>query len=451
MTAARALGGELGRRVERAGVWFSPQPWVLLAGTVSYLILMLRQLPCQLGGSVYRAMCYSDIGPLFYARGLSEGKVPFISADVEYPVLTGAIMDVSRRITLALGGQTGVDLPDSTIAHAAALFVGVNAVLLFGFFLLVLWAHLQMSRPWDAMMIAVAPAVMTTGLINWDFMVLAFTSLGLLAWARRKPVWAGIWLGLGIAAKLYPLLLFVILAVLCFRSARLKPFWLAAAAAAGSWLAVNLPVYLISPSGWLYFWTFNVDRGADLGSIWYVLSLAGNPVGDVSSAQTVLMVIGTAAICALLLLAPRRPRLAQGFLLLMVWFLVINKVYSPQYVLWLLPFVVLARPRWRDWLIWSVAELIYFGAIWAHLDGSLSSGSGGQGLYMASVLVRIAAQLWLAGMVIRDLYRPELDPVRNPQWNSRHAQFEPPLDDPDGGVLDGVPDAPWMRLVPWLR
>jgi len=451
MTAARALGGQLGRRVERAGVWFNPQPWVMLAGTVSYLVLMLRQLPCQLGGSVYRAMCYSDIGPLFYARGLSEGKVPFINADVEYPVLTGALMDLARRITLALGGQTGPNLPNSAIAHAAALFVGVNAVLLFGFFLLVLWAHLRMSRPWDAMMIAIAPAVMTTGLINWDFMVLACTALGLLAWARKKPLWAGIWLGLGIAAKLYPVLLLVILAVLCFRSGRLKPFWLATAGAAGSWLAVNLPVYLISPSGWLYFWTFNVDRGADLGSIWYVFSLAGNPVTDVSSAQTVLMVIGTAVICVLLLLAPRRPRLAQGLLLLMVWFLVINKVYSPQYVLWLLPFVVLARPRWRDWLIWSVAELIYFGAIWAHLDGSLASGSGGQGLYLASVLVRIAAQLWLAGMVIRDIVRPEFDPVRNPQWNSRHAQVEPMLDDPDGGVLDGAPDASWMRLVPWLR
>ena len=143
MTATRALGGDVGRRAQREGIWFNPQPWVLLAGTVSYLVLMLRQLPCQLGGSVYKAMCYSDIGPLFYSRKLAEGKVPFISADVEYPVLTGAIMDLARRITLALGGQTGPDLPYSVAAHAAAIFVGVNAVLLFGFFLLLLWAHLH--------------------------------------------------------------------------------------------------------------------------------------------------------------------------------------------------------------------------------------------------------------------------------------------------------------------
>lgn len=451
MTAARALGGAVGRRAERAGVWFNPQPWVMLAGTASFLVLMLRQLPCRLGASPYKAMCYSDIGPLFYHRGLADGQVPFIGADVEYPVLTGAFMDVARRITGLLGGRTGPDLPDSVISHAAALFDGVNAVLLFGLFLVVLWAHLQMSRPWDAMMIAISPAVMTTGLINWDFLVLACTALGLLAWARRRPVWAGVWLGLGIAAKLYPLLLFVVLAVLCFRSARLKAFGLAVAGAAASWLAVNLPVYLISPSGWLYFWTFNVDRGADLGSIWYVLSLAGYPVEDVSSAQTLLMVAGTAVICLLLLLAPRRPRLAHGFLLLMVWFLIINKVYSPQYVLWLLPFVVLARPRWRDWLIFSAAEALYFMAIWAHLDGTLASGSGGEGLYQASVLLRIAVQLWLAGLVVRDIFRPEHDPVRHPVTTNRHAQPPTPLDDPDGGVLDSAPDAPWMRVVPWLR
>ncbi|MEZ5089294.1 MAG: hypothetical protein R2719_05925 [Micropruina sp.] len=119
-----------------------------------------------------------------------------------------------------------------------------------------------------------------------------------------------------------------------------------------------------------------------------MLSLAGNPVSDVSRAQSVLMVLGTAAICLLLLLAPRRPRLAQGFLLIMVLFMVVNKVYSPQYVLWLLPLVVLAWPRWRDWLLFGVSETLYFVAIWLHLDSRLTSGSGGEGLYMASVLLR---------------------------------------------------------------
>ena len=447
MSGVGALRGAIGRRAERAGLWFNPQPWVLLAGTASYLVLMLRQIPCLAGAPVYQAMCYTDIRPLFYWRGLAEGKIPFLDADVEYPVLTGVLMDVARRITLLLGGQTGPGLPEVVVGQTEALFFGVNALLLFGLFLVVLWAHVRLARPWDAMMIAVSPAVMAAGLINWDFLVLALTALGVLAWSRKRPGWAGVWWGLGVAAKLYPLLLLVPVAVLCFRSGRLKAFWLAVGGTLGSWVAVNLPIYLLSPSGWLYFWTFNVDRGADWGSLWYALSLVGYDIPDASAAQTWWLVVGTAAICLLLLLAPRRPRLAQGFLLMMVLFLVVNKVYSPQYVLWLLPFVVLARPRWRDWTVWGLGEAVYFVAIWRQMDGGLESGSGGHGLYVAAVLIRIGVQLWIAGLVIRDILWPAFDPVRNPLGRGGPVR----LDDPDGGVLDGAAAAPWMRIVPWLR
>ena len=140
------------------------------------------------------------------------------------------------------------------------------------------------------------------------------------------------WIGLGIAAKLYPMLLLVPLAVLCLRTNRLKPFFVTAGVALASWVAVNLPVYLATPEGWMNFWTFNVDRGGDLGSIWYVLGLAGVEIGSVSRWVAALMVAGTLAICGMLLLAPRRPRLAQGVFLIVALFLMINKVYSPQYL-----------------------------------------------------------------------------------------------------------------------
>ena len=69
----------------------------------------------------------------------------------------------------------------------------------------------------------------------------------------------------------------------------------------------------------------------------------------------------------LALLAPRRPRLPQLLFLVVVAFLLVNKVYSPQYVLWLLPLAALARPRWRDLLIWQACEIFYFFAIWMHI------------------------------------------------------------------------------------
>ena len=427
------LGGALGRHAKPGGMWFNPAPWAYLALTLSWLLLALRQLPCRKSSDMFPNMCYSDITVLYYWRGLQDGKIPYLDSEVEYPVLTGAFMELGRRLVVLLGGRSEPGLSSTDTTHAAGLFFGINIVLLFALFALVVWTHLQFHRPWDALMIAVAPAIWTSALINWDGLVIALTALAMLAWARRSPVWTGVWLGLGIAAKLYPVLLLVPLAVLCLRSGRWRPFFVTLGTTVAAWVAVNLPVYLATPSGWMNFWTFNVDRGGDLGSIWYVLSLAGYAVGSVSKLVAAIMVAGTLVICGLLLLAPRRPRFAQGAFLIVALFLMVNKVYSPQYVLWLLPLLVLARPRWLDWAVFSVAEGFYFVAIWAHLDGRSAAGDGHDRIYWLSVLLRIAVQLWLCVRVALDMVRPERDVVRAGG-----------LDDPDGGIFDRSPDAPWL-------
>jgi len=427
------LGGAIGRHARPGGVWFNPGAWAFLTLTLSWLVLMMRQIPCLTQGDKFPRMCYSDITVLYYWRGLKDGQIPYLDSDVEYPVLTGGFMEFSRRILLMLGGQSRPGLGGAEVTQAAGMYFAINAVLLFALFGVLVWAHLKMHRPWDAMMIAAAPAIWTTGLINWDALVIALTSLALLAWSRKKPVWAGIWLGLGIAAKLYPVLLLVPLAVLCVRIGRWRPFFITLGATVASWVAVNLPVYLATPDGWMSFWTFNADRGGDLGSIWYVLSMAEVDVPAVSKLVAALMVAGTLAICAMLLLAPRRPRLAQGVFLIVALFLMVNKVYSPQYVLWLLPLLVLARPRWLDWAIFAAGEAIYFVAIWAHLDGILAMGSGQERLYWWAVYARIGVQLWLCGRVVHDMFTPRRDIVRAGG-----------LDDPDGGIFDQAHDTPWV-------
>ena len=114
-----------------------------------------------------------------------------------------------------------------------------------------------------------------------------------------------------------------------------------------------------------------------------------------------------------------------------------NKVYSPQYVLWLLPLMILARPKWRDWLIFTAGELIYFVAIWWHLGGFLSPGdSSADRLYWVAVLIRLCTQGWVVFMVVRDALRPDRDPVRGAE-----------IDDPTGGVLDRAPDARLFRVL----
>jgi hypothetical protein len=451
------LGGPLGRRADTVGSWWNPARWVLLVATLAYLLGVLFRLPCRItvaGQSPdhFRWMCYSDIGILYSLRGLMQGNVPYLDSGsypvLEYPVLTGWFLQLERLISTALGAPTGGDLTAQQQVDSALIFTDVNVVILGALLLVTVWAQVGSvpHRPWDAMMVAASPCVAATALINWDLLPVALTALGVLCWARRRPGWAGVFWGLGMAAKLYPLFLLGPLLFLCLRSGRMREFGRMLLAFTVSWLLMNLPALWLAPDSWLSFWTFNSDRSGDLGSIWYILSLAGHPVDGLNSLALAVFALMCVGIAVLIMVAPRRPRIGQMMFLVVAVFLLTNKVYSPQYVLWLLPFVVLARPVWRDWLIFTAGELAYFGAIWWHLGGLLAPGADGPDkVYWLAVIVRMAAQLWIVAVVVRDVWRPTHDVVRHPPGVS--ATF----DDPTGGVLDGAPDVDWLprrRPVP---
>ena len=127
------------------------------------------------------------------------------------------------------------------------------------------------------------------------------------------------------------------------------------------------------------FWEFNSERGPDLGSVWLVLSQV-RPHRPITRRHRQPLVVG--ALRAVVrggrgrsgFRAPTTPRLAQLGFLVVAGFLLVNKVYSPQYVLWLLPLAVLARPRWRDQLIWQACEVVYFASVWWYLGGDLQPG-----------------------------------------------------------------------------
>jgi uncharacterized membrane protein len=145
-----------------------------------------------------------------------------------------------------------------------------------------------------------------------------------------------------------------------------------------------------------------------------------------------LVLLGCAAIAVLTLRAPRRPRFAQLAFLVIALFIVTNKVYSPQYVLWLIPLAALARPRWRDFLIWQACEVMYYLGIWFYLAYT-GSGEERQGLptegYQLAIMLHLLGTLYLCAVVVRDILMPDRDVVRRDG-----------SDDPSGGVLDRAPD-----------
>jgi len=229
-------------------------------------------------------------------------------------------------------------------------------------------------------------------------------------------VLTGVFLGLGTATKLYPLFLVAALAVICLKDRR----WLALVhvvwATALTWVVVNLPAVLTGYHQWKVFWTFNQDRGADLGSAWLAISQATRhdfPVPTINHWSMGILLVWFLAVALVGWRAPVTPRFAQLGYLVVTGFLLVNKVYSPQYVLWLLPLAVLARPRWRDLLIWQAGEVLYFAAVWWYLGEYLVSGSDYEisPAYWIAIVLRVAAELYLAAVIVRDILDPWSDPV----------------------------------------
>ena len=436
---SEVVGGPAGAHTGRHR-WWTPVRVVLALTALCFAVGMVQKASCYEDSwgdqqARYSHMCYSDLPYLYTGRGFAELNWPYTGDTqvraryevMEYPVGIAYVAWATAWVThwahgspdLAprygrsvsnLAARPAIVAESRTFVTATAIGLGVVA-------LLTAWllGGVNPRRPWDAALFALSPTLALTALVNWDLLAVVLVAGALWAWARDRPLLTGVMIGLGAATKLYPLFLLGALLVICLRQRRLPVFVRVTVAALWAWLVANLPALVTGRDQWAVFWRFNSDRGADLGSIWLVLSQATGGV-DVHTVNVVSMLFFGAWCVGVLvigLLAPSTPRLAQLGFLVVAGFLLVNKVYSPQYVLWLLPLAVLARPRWRDQIVWQSTEVLYFASVWWYLGGYLEPpGGGDSGFYWAAILLRLAGELYLVAVVTRDVLSPGHDPVR---------------------------------------
>jgi len=421
----------------------------------------------------YYELCYSDTVPLYGAELLSQGRFPYKSSWIEkdgsgrpqtrydgkpavrymeYPVLTGVYQYAAMSLAKTYTTMSRI-IPLPVIAEVVVFF-DVSALGLALAWLATVWATAGLAgrRVWDAALVGASPLVIFQIFTNFDALATALALGGLLAWARRRPALAGVLLGLGGAAKLYPLLLLGPLLVLGVRTGRFREVIRTGVAAALTWLLVNLPVLVLFPRGWSEFFRLNARRGDDMDSLYNVIkSFTGwqgfdtnlgfwQPPGNLNMVVLALFGLSCAAIGYIALTAPRRPRVAQLTFLVVAAFLLTNKVWSPQFSLWLVPLAVLALPHRRILLAWMTIDAL----VWVprmYFLYSVPDRGLPQQWFTATVLLRDVAVLALCALVVRQIYRPTEDLVR---WGGR-------VDDPGGGVFDRAADAPPTWLPGWLR
>lgn len=436
---SEGVGGPVGSRAARHP-WWTPTRVVLLVAAAVFALGMVQKSGCYERQWIYddhryTHMCYSDLPYLYTGRGLVELEWPY-SDDaqvrsryevMEYPVGISYFAYAAAWVTHWAAGSPEVgprsDVPTGDLVGTEQVlketrgFVVVNALFFALLALLSAWllAGVHRRRPWDAMAFAASPTLLLTGIINWDMLAVVLVAAALWTWSRDRAVATGVLIGLGTATKLYPLFLLGPILVICLRQRRYRELAQTLLASAAVWLVTNAPAYWTGSDEWKRFWEFNSERGPDLGSIWLLLTQAlDTPISaaTVNHWSWAFFGLWCAGVALLGFRAPVTPRLAQLGFLVVVGFLLVNKVYSPQYVLWLLPLAALARPRWRDQLVFQGCEIVYFASVWWYLQTDLDPGGGtGAVAYWAAIVIRMAGELYLAALVVRDVLSPRHDPV----------------------------------------
>ena len=332
----------------------------------------------------YVHACYSDIPALYGERGLDKGVWAYNNGEnsVEYPVVQGAIMWASAKV-----------IPDgaNNYFYGSALLLA----LLFIFIALIVFR----IRPEFGYLLPLAPAAIASLYINWDLWAIAAMMLAIYWFDRKQDYASAFALGIAISTKFLPIFLLIPIALIYFRREDLLKFVKYSAVVVATFAAVNLPVALTTFDGWWRFYSLNLNRGSDWGSLWYALSNLGLDLTHQNYLSVLLLLIAITLFSLFFLQTVDVLKLAHVALFIMVAVMAVSKVYSPQYVLWLVPLAVIALIDKRDLAIfwfWQGAEVLYHLAIWQHL-ASVTGAKFGLPVVAYSIitLIRIGASIAL--------------------------------------------------------
>jgi uncharacterized membrane protein len=356
-----------------------------------------------------RDFCYSDIQHLWLGREIDEHVFPYVTGSitpegqlvggtVEYPVLTGLLIWAGAVNASDDGG-----------------FLLGSALLMAPFGLLTGWLLGRLAR-WRALVWALGPPVVLYAFHNWDLPVVACAAGAVFAvhgWRTGRPladrgVVAAVLLGLGFAFKLYPGAFVLPLALYVLTASKPGALdWRAAlrvaVAAAVTVALVNLPFALGGYEGWRASFTFQQLRKVDLttNSVWYWGFRPESDPDNVAFQSTMdwlsptLVLLSFAVAVAVGWWRWRRegvyPWIGVSAAML-CGFLLLHKVHSPQYTLWLLPFFVLLPVPWR-WVAGYLAVDVIMGVGIFRWFYTLKTGVG-VGIYEGFAAQAVAIGVW---------------------------------------------------------
>lgn len=383
---------------------------VAAAGLIGGFALKGRCLAPWAEGHQYRGLCYNDIQALYpdfrdehgdiVGRGVNARVFPYTAGElrsdgalvngaIEYPVLTGVFMWAS--------GAAASD-PNEYFLHSV-LLLGP-----FGFLTAYLLARMTGIR---ALMWAAAPALVLYAFHNWDLLAVAAVAGGFYLWHKGAPRASAATFAVGAALKMFPALFVAPLALERWRDGDRKGAGEVAAVGAGTFALINLPFIVKNFSGWWATYEFHRARGPNFDSIWNLTSFGpiSLPRLDVGALNlvTTLGLLSFFAIALGVGWLRARKEIAYPVVpvcgALLAAFLLWNKVHSPQYALWILPFFVLTAVSIGWWVAYTVVDfVVYVGVFRFFFDYTT------QGVFESTAQDMMEVGVWLRAILLLLLF-----------------------------------------------
>ena len=287
-----------------------------------------------------------------YADAIVAGQVPYRDFSVEYP--PGALVPMlAPRLTASRGnfGEYGHSF-EKWMAGAGVVMVLLVALV---------------ASPLRVLLVAVSPLLLGNLMLSrFDLWVAALTVGAVVALALERRATSAVALGAAIATKLFPAVIAPIAVVWIWRrhGRRAALLWLGLVVAVCA--AVFLPFAVIAPDGVRHSFTAQLGRPLQLESLGAAVLIAlhntagttlhvfttmsQNVSGPGAHAVAVLSSVAqVAALLAVWVLYARGPQTRERLLAYaaaaVTAFITFGKVFSPQYMVWLIPLVPLVRNR----------------------------------------------------------------------------------------------------------
>ena len=308
-----------------------PIPYVFLTIWIGIGVVML------LPGLQAHFASYSDWVNLYRTRHWAQHPLPYLRQPMEYPVLLGWIV---WALTWVPGGETG--------------FVLANGLLLWGCAVGIFWGLRRIS-PRHARLWAATPLLIVLAIQNWDLWGILPFIAAWVTYEQHRWAWTGVWLAVGTAVKLFPIVAWPFMVYALWKRGEVGAAARLTGVAAAVWLAVNLPTLLAAPAGWLWFWRFNAARPLQ-GDLWTTLHVEDLLTIPQWNAFTLALVLAAAGAALWAMSRGLGPRAATGSVLVVLFAL--NKVWSPQYMLWIYAMACVA-----EWPPWTLAVLTFAGLL----------------------------------------------------------------------------------------